>query len=148
MNEKEALDIYKKIRSRDLLGKDIKSFLEALIFLTNRSDYAEDEIYGWEKTVQVDLNDADNFYVKVENPLSDRPTLSIVYGDAESPETIISTDVDTFIGIMCGRVRVPPEYPRTFEVKGDNTQSMIFFQLLMLISQEFWEAQRQAEKKD
>lgn len=147
MNEEEALDIYKKIRSRNLLGKDLKTFLEALKFFTNRSEYAEDEIYGWEKVVQVNLSDDDNFYVKTDNPLSDHPKFCIIYGNAEAPDTTISTDIDTFTGIMCGRVRVPPKYPRIFEVKGDNTQSMIFFLLLMLISQEFWEEQRQAEIK-
>ena len=142
MKEKEALDIYKKIRNRDLKGKDLKPFLEALKYFTNKSEYAEDEIYGWEKIVQVNLSDADNFYVKTVNPLTEHPTLSIVYENSDSPDTTINTDVETFTGMMCGRVHMPPKYPRVFEVKGDNTQSMIFFILLMIITQEIWEEQR------
>ena len=147
MNEKEALDIFKKIRTRDLLKKDLKSFLEALMYSTNKSEYAEDEIYGWEKIVQVNLSDAENFYIKTDKPLSKHPKLLIEYGNAESPDTTINTDEDTFTGIMCGRVRLPIELPRVFEVKGDNTQSMIFFMLLMLIGQEFWEQERQKKTK-
>ena len=147
MNKEEALDIFKKIRSRDLLGKDLKLFLEALKYFTNKSKYAEDEIFGWEKIVQVSLSDAENFYVKTDKPLSEHPKLVIEYGNAEFPDTTINTDEDTFTGIMCGRVRLPSEPPRVFEVKGDNTQSMIFFMLLMLIGQEFWEQERQTKTK-
>ncbi len=146
MNEKEALDIFKKIRTRDLLKKDLKSFLEALMYSTNKSEYAEDEIYGWEKIVQVNLSDAENFYIKTDKPLSKHPKLLIEYGNAESPDTTINTDEDTFTGIMCGRTRISSEDPRIFEVKGDNSQSMIFFMLIMLIGQESWEQERQAKK--
>jgi hypothetical protein len=147
MNKEIALQIYRKIRSRDLFKEDLKPFLEALQYFTNQSEYAEDEIYGWEKVVQVNLSDAENFYVKTEKPLSEHPELIIEYGDAESPDTTINTDGDTFTGFICGRVRSPRVPPRVFEVKGDNTQSMIFFILLMLIGQEFWEQERQAKEK-
>ena len=142
MNEDDALEVFKKIRGRNLFGKDLKPFLEALKYFTNRSEYAEDEIYGWEKIVQVNLSDAENFYVKTDNPLGEHPKLVIEYGVAESPDTTIITDEDTFTGIMCGRTRISSEDPRIFEVKGDNSQSMIFFMLIMLIGQESWEQER------
>jgi len=142
MDEGEALDIYRKIRKRTLFGEDLKSFLEALRYFTNKSIYAEDEIYGWEKVVQVNLSDAENFYVKTDNPLNEHPKLAVVYGNAELPDTTIVTDVDTFTGIICGRLR-QGENGKSFEIRGDNTQSMIFFILLMLIGQEIWEQERQ-----
>ena len=142
MDEEEALDIFRKIRARTLFGEDLKSFLKALKYFANKSIYAEDEIYGWEKVVQVNLSDAENFFVKTDNPLSEYPKFAVVYGNAESPDTTIITDVDLFTGIMCGRFRLG-ENGRFFEVKGDNTQSMIFFILLMLIGQEIWEQERE-----
>jgi hypothetical protein len=147
MNEENALQIFKKIRSRELFKKDLKPFLEALKYFANKSKYAEDEIYGWEKVVQVNLSDAENFYVKAEKPLTEHPELVIEYGNAESSDTTIDTDEDTFTGIMCGRIRLPSAPPKVFEVKGDNTQSMIFFMLLMLIGQELWEQERQTKTK-
>ena len=141
MNENNALEIFGKIRRRDLFGKDLKPFLEALKYFTNKSEYAEDEIYGWEKVVQVNLSDGENFYVKTDKPLNEHPKLVVEFGNAESPDTTINTDQDTFTGVMCGRVRLPSD----FEVKGDNTQSMIFFILLMLIGQELWEQERQTK---
>ena len=147
MNEENALEIYRKIRSGNIFGKDLKPFLEMLKYFTNKSEYAEDEIFGWEKVVQVNLSDAENFYVKTDNPLGEHPKLVIEYGNAESPDTIVNTDKDSFTGIMCGRVFLPSDPPRVFEVKGDTTQSMIFFTLLMLIGQEFWEQERQTKTK-
>ncbi|MHA2186261.1 MAG: hypothetical protein ACXAAI_14805 [Promethearchaeota archaeon] len=144
MDEQEALNIFGKIRARSLFGEDLQPFLEALKYFTNNSEYAEDEIYGWEKIVQVKLDNGEDFYVKTENPLSEHPKFAVLYGNVESPDTTITTDLDTFTGIMCGRTRLG-DTGRLFEVKGDNSQSMIFFTLLMLIGQELWEQER--EKK-
>ncbi|MHA2472304.1 MAG: hypothetical protein ACXAES_03620 [Promethearchaeota archaeon] len=144
MEEQEALNIFGKIRARSLFGEDLQPFLEALKYFTNKSEYAEDEIYGWEKIVQVKLDDGEDFYVKTESPLSEHPKFAVLYGNAESPDTTITTDLDSFTGIMCGRTRLG-DTGGIFEVKGDNSQSMIFFTLLMLIGQELWEQKR--EKK-
>ncbi|MHA1885236.1 MAG: hypothetical protein ACW96S_09315 [Promethearchaeota archaeon] len=144
MDEQEALNIFGKIRARSLFGEDLQPFLEALKYFTNNSEYAEDEIYGWEKIVQVKLDNGEDFYVKTENPLSEHPKFAVLYGNVESPDPPPPPPLDTFTGIMCGRTRLG-DTGRLFEVKGDNSQSMIFFTLLMLIGQELWEQER--EKK-
>lgn len=147
MAEDNAIKIFMKIGTRQLFGDDLEPFLEALKYFANKSEYVEDEIYGWEKIVQINLRDADNFFVKTDKPLTEHSKLVIEYGNVDSPDTTITTDSDTFTGIMCGRARSSAENPEKFKVEGDNSQTFIFFMLLMLIGQEFTEQARQVEKK-
>jgi len=142
MNAEEALKVYRQIKDGRLFGEDLENFLDSLKFLSDNSEYVEEELYGWEKTVQVDLKDSKNFYLKTDYPFDDHPKLSINYGDAKSPDTVIISDVDTFTGIICGRAqRIAGS--RDFRVEGDGTQAGIFFMLLRIIGQEFTEQKRQ-----
>ena len=147
MIEDNALKIFMKIGNKTLFGKDLEPFLEALKYFTNKSEYAEDELYGWEKIVQVNLRDAENFYLKTDEPFAEHPKLAIEYGNADSPHTTLISDADTLTGIICGRVRLFSANSDVFRIKGDNTQAVIFFKLLMLIEQEFVEQERQAKTK-
>ena len=133
-----------KMGKRELFGIHLQSFLDALKYLTNKSEYAEDELYGWEKVVQVNLRDTENFYIKTDKPFAEHPKLVIKRGSAEDPDTTIFTDGDTFTGIMCGRVNLFMANPDTFRIEGDNTQAYIFFMLLRLTRQEHVEQKRQA----
>jgi hypothetical protein len=135
-----------KMGKRELYGKHLQTFLDVLKYLTDTSEYAEDELYGWEKIVQVNLKDRENFYIKTNNPFAEHPKLEIKQGNTEFPDSIINTDGDTFTGIMCGRVYLSMENAGTFRVEGDNTQALIFFMLLRLTRQEHIEQKRQAEK--
>lgn len=132
-----------KMRRRELFGKDIQSFLDALKYLTDKSEYAEDELYGWEKIVQVNLRDNENFFVKTDKPFAEHPKLEIKQGNADSPDTTIITDGDTFTGIMCGRDIFLRENPDIFKIVGDETQAPIFFMLLRLTRQEHVEQKKQ-----
>ena len=142
MNTETALKIYRQIKDRKLYGEDLETYLEVLKYFTNKSEYAEEELYGWEKTVQVNLRDAKDFYLKTQEPFAEHPKLEIKYGNADSPDTIIISDADTFTGIMCGRAQGFTG-SREFRVEGDGTQAGIFFMLLRLIGQEFTEQKRQ-----
>ncbi|MBA7615116.1 hypothetical protein ES703_22393 [subsurface metagenome] len=147
MKSDNAMKIFKKMWSKQLFGKDLETFLEVLKHSTNKSEYAEDELYGWEKVVQVNLKDAENFYLKVDEPFAEHPKLVIEQGNADSPDTTIITDGDTLTGIISGRIRLSQENSELFKVKGDQTQGSIIFILLMIIGQEFVEQERQAEAK-
>jgi len=142
MNAEKAFKTYRQIKDRKLFGEDLENFLDSLKFLSDNSEYIEEELYGWEKTVQVDLEDAKNFYLKTDNPFDEHPKLLINYGDAKSPDTIIISDVDTFTGVMCGRAQRFTG-PRDYKVEGDRTQAGIFFMLLRIVGQEFTEKKRQ-----
>ncbi|KKK42522.1 hypothetical protein LCGC14_1100780 [marine sediment metagenome] len=142
MNAEKAIKTYRQIKDGKLFGEDLEAFLDSLKFLSDNSEYAEEELYGWEKTVQVNLKDARNFYLRTDNPFDEHPKLSINYGDKKSPDTIIISDVDTFTGIICGRAQGFTG-SREFRVEGDGTQAGIFFMLLRLIGQEFTEQKRQ-----
>ena len=133
-----------KMGKRELYGEHLQSFLDVLKYLTDTSEYAEDELYGWEKIVQVNLKDREDFYIKTDNPFAEHPKLEIKQGNAEYPDTIINTDGDTFTGIMCGRVYLSRETANTFRIEGDNTQALIFFMLLRLTRQEHVEKKKQA----
>ncbi len=143
MNDETALKIYRQIKDRKLYGEDLETFLEVIKYFTDKSEYAEEELYGWEKIVQINLKDGKNFYLKTQEPFAEHPKLEIKYGNADSPDTIIISDVDTFTGIICGRTPRFMEGSRVFRVEGDSTQAGIFFMLLMLIGQEFTEQKRQ-----
>ncbi len=143
----KAMEIFKKIGNKELFGKDLETFLDVLKYFTNKSEYAEDELYGWEKIVQVNLRDAENFYLKTDEPFAKHPKLAIEYGNADSPNTTIITDKDTFTGIICERIYSFSAKSEVFRIKGDNTQAPIFFMLLKLIGQEFAEQERQGETK-
>lgn len=140
MNDETALKIFRQIKNRKLFGEDLEAFLDVLKYFTDKSEYAEEELFGWEKIVQIKLKDAKNFYLKTEEPFAEHPKLAIQYGNSDSPDTIIISDVDTFTGVICGRIQVSAE---VFRVEGDRTQAGIFFMLLMLIAQEFTEQKRQ-----
>jgi hypothetical protein len=142
MNAEKALKIYRQIKDGRLFGEDLEFFLESLKFFSDNSEYVEEELYGWEKTVQVDLKDAKNFYVKTNNPFDEHPKLSINYGEVNNPDTIIISDVDTFTGVICGRAQRFTG-PREYRVEGDETQAGIFFMLLRIVGQEFTEQKRQ-----
>ena len=142
MNAENAIKTFRQIKDGRLFGEDLETFLDSLKFLSDNSEYAEEELYGWEKTVQVDLKDAKNFYLRTDNPFDEHPKLSINYGNIKSPDTIIISDVDTFTGIICGRAQKFTG-SREFRVEGDRTQAGIFFMLLRLIGQEFTEQKRQ-----
>lgn len=142
MNAEKALKTYRQIKDGRLFGEDLEIFLDSLKFFSDNSEYVEDELYGWEKTVQIDLEDSKNFYLKTDKPFDEHPKLSINYGDAKSPDTIIISDIDTFTGVICGRVQRFTG-PMNFRVEGDKTQSGIFFMLLRIIGQEFTEKKRQ-----
>ena len=133
-----------KMGNRELYGEHLQSFLDVLKYLTDTSEYAEDELYGWEKIVQVNLKDRENFYIQTDNPFAEHPKLEIKQGNAAHPDTIINTDGDTFTGIMCGRVYLSRETADTFRIEGDNTQALIFFMLLRLTRQEHVENKKQA----
>ena len=133
-----------KMGKRELYGEHLQSFLDVLKYLTDTSEYAEDELYGWEKIVQVNLKDREDFYIKTDNPFAEHPKLEIKQGNAEYPDTIINTDGDTFTGIMCGRIYLSRETADTFRIEGDNTQALIFFMLLRLTRQEHVEKKKQA----
>lgn len=133
-----------KMGKRELYGEHLQSFLDVLKYLTDTSEYAEDELYGWEKIVQVNLKDREDFFIKTDNPFAEHPKLEIKQGNAEYPDTIINTDGDTFTGIMCGRVYLSRETADTFRIEGDNTQALIFFMLLRLTRQEHVEKKKQA----
>ena len=130
-----ATEIFEKLENNNLLDVDLESFLEVFKYFTNKSEYAEDELYGWEKIVQVNLRDSENFYVKTEDPFAEHPKLAIEYGNADSPDTTIFADRDSFTGIICGRLYMFMLRER-FKIEGDNTQAAIFFMLLRLIEQE------------
>jgi hypothetical protein len=139
-------EVLGKMRKRELNGKHLQSFLDVLKYLTDISDYAEDELYGWEKIVQVNLKDAENFYIKTDIPFGKHPKLEIKQGNADHPDAIITTDGDTFTGIMCGRIYLSRETSDIFRIEGDNTQALIFFMLLRLTRQEHIEKKKQEEK--
>lgn len=132
--------MFKQIKTGKLYGANLRTFLEVLKYLTDKSEYAEEELFGWEKIVQIKLIDDIDFYLKTEGPFSEHPKLAIKYGNSDSPDTIIISDVDTFTGVICGRKQVNAE---KFNIEGDRTQAGIFFMLLMLIAQEFTEQKRQ-----
>jgi len=138
MNTDIATEIFKKLVNRNLLDEDLESFLDVFKYFTNKSEYAEDELYGWEKIVQVNLRDSEDFYLKTDHPFAEHPKLAIEYGDADSPDTIITADRDTLTGIICGRL-YPFMVEERFKIEGDNTQAAIFFTLLRLIEQELTE---------
>jgi hypothetical protein len=138
----KAMKIFKKIENKKLFGKDLETFLDVLKYFTNKSEYAEDELYGWEKIVQVNLRDAENFYLKTDEPFAEHPKLAIEYGNVNSPDTTIITDGNTLTGIICGRTYSSMAKSEFFRIKGDNTQAGIFFMLLSLIGQEFAEQER------
>ena len=142
MNAEKALKTFRQIKDGRLFGEDLETFLDSLKFLSDNSEYVEEELYGWEKTVQVDLKDAKNFYVKTDNPFDEHPKLSINYGDVKSPDTIIISNVDTFTGVICGRAQRFAGLG-DFRVEGDGTQAGIFFLLLRIVGQEFTEQKRQ-----
>ncbi len=142
MNAEKALKTYRQIKDGRLFGEDLDIFIEMLKYFTDRSEYVEEELYGWEKTVQVDLRDSKNFYLKTEDPFAEHPKLTINLGNADSPDTIIISDLDTFTGIICGRAQRFAS-PGNFRVEGDGTQAGIFFMLLRVIGQEFTEQKRQ-----
>lgn len=141
INDK-ATEIFQKLANRNLLGDDLESFLDVLKYFTNKSEYAEDELYGWEKIVQVNLRDSVNFYIKTEELFAEHPKLAIEYGDVVSPETVITTDRDSLTGIISGRL-YPFMVRERFKIEGDNTQAHIFFMLLWLIEQELTEQEKQ-----
>ncbi|MHA2391545.1 MAG: hypothetical protein ACXAEX_06220 [Promethearchaeota archaeon] len=93
------------------------------------------------------MKDSEDFYVRTDKPLSEHPKLITKFGNANSPDTIISTNKDTFTGVMCGRVPMGTLSPEDFKIEGDNTQAFIFFILMMITGQEFAELERQAEKR-
>lgn len=138
MINETATKIFDKLANRNLLDEDLEVFLEVFKDLTNKSEYAEDELYGWEKIVQVNLRDSENFYIKTDKPFAEHPKLAIEYGDSDSPDTIISADRDTLTGIISGRL-YPFMVGERFKIKGDNTQAVIFSVLLRLIEQELTE---------
>ncbi len=131
----KALEIFKKLEDRNLLDEDLESFLEVFKYLTNKSEYAEDELYGWEKIVQIKLRDSENFYLKTDAQFTEHPKLVIDYGDADSPDSIITADRDSLTGVISGRL-YPFMVSDRFKIEGDNTQAVIFFMLLRLIEQE------------
>lgn len=143
----KAKRVLGKMGKKELYGKHLQPFLDVLKYLTNKSEYAEDELYGWEKVVQVNLRDTENFYIKTNKPFAEHPKLVIKQGNADNPDATIITDGDTFTGIMCGRANLFRENPDIFRIEGDDTQVYIFFMLLRLTRQEHVEQQRQAEAK-
>jgi hypothetical protein len=147
LNAEIALKVYRQIKDRRLFGEDLDIFLDSLKFLSDNSEYVEEELYGWEKTVQIDLKDGKNFYLKADHPFNEHPKLSINYGDVESPDTIIISDLDTFTGVICGRAQGFTS-SREFRVEGDETQAGIFFMLLRIVGQEFTEQKRQRLSKE
>ena len=142
MIDEKAIEIFKKLANNNLLGDDLESFLDVFKYFTNKSEYAEDELYGWEKIVQVNLRDSENFYIKTEKPFAEHPKLAIEYGDADSPDTVIIADRDALTGIISGRL-YPFMVEERFKIEGDNTQAHIFFMLLWLIEQELTEKEKQ-----
>ncbi|KKN58073.1 hypothetical protein LCGC14_0555890 [marine sediment metagenome] len=147
MNAETAVKTFRQIKDGKLFGEDLETFLEVLKYFTNKSEYAEEELYGWEKIVQVKLRDAKDFYLKTNNPFTEHPKLDIKYGNVHSPDTTIISDVDTFTGIMCGRAQRFTEGSMLFRIEGDGTQASIFFMLIRLIAQEFTEQKRQGLMK-
>ena len=138
MIDDKAAEIFEKLANRNLFGNDLESFLDVFKYYTNKSEYAEDELYGWERIVQVNLRDSENFYIKTEDPFAEHPKLAIKYGNADSPDTVITADRDSLTGIISGRLYSFMVKER-FKIEGDNTQAVIFFMLLRLIEQELTE---------
>ena len=135
--------ILMKLGNQTLGKEDLEDFLEVLKFLSNQSVFVEDELYGWDKAVQVNLKDSNDFYIKTDNPFGKHPKLVIEFGKAESPDTTIITDGDTLTGVICGRISIFGGLrPEIYKVEGNRGQAFIILVILMILEQEFSDKQK------
>ena len=129
-------DIVSKIVRGKLAKEDLGDYFEALVQYCSHSGYAEDETYGWDKELQFILNDDEDFYLKVENPFSDHPKLTVIPGYAKNPHSTIISDSATFTGIICGRIRYSEINPGSYKVDGVYSSYTLFITLTRMMVKE------------
>ena len=77
----KALEIERKRVEGTIGPNDVFDYLKGLSWISNQSVYAEDELYGLEKTIQFNLTGIKEIWLKVENN-----KLYIGEGKIESPD--------------------------------------------------------------
>ncbi len=115
------------------MKEDLEGFLNSLTWYVNQSGFAEDEIYGWNKQVQFILEDSEDFFFSVKEPLSDHPVLTVNYGSVKSPHTMIKTDTDILMGLLCRRIRYSSLNPESYVVEGDFFNYQLFLILMNMM---------------
>jgi len=129
-------DIYTKLTTKDLVADDLGEFLRVLKALADRSLLVQDELYGWDQSIQFVLEDEEDFYVAAKDILSSTPQLVIEPGRIDSPTASVTTDADTLTGVLCGRIARRSISPGKWVQKGNGIAVLMMHVIVTIAVQE------------
>jgi putative sterol carrier protein len=100
---KEAL--MDKIDDGSFGVEDLLSYMKLFLEVCNESEDVEEEIEGWDRTFQFEMDGTDDFWLKVEEGKS-----SSEVGTLPEPDLTLTMAADTAAGIFTGEIDATSAY--------------------------------------
>lgn len=97
MNEELKQRLAKKIGDSEFSATDLPDFLTAFCEISNEAEDIQSEVQGWSVKLQLDITDADKFWLKATDG-----TFTSGTGSIDAPDTTLRTTGDVAARVFTG----------------------------------------------
>ena len=97
MNEELKQQLAKKISESEFSASDLPDFLTAFCEISNEAEDIQSEAKGWSANLQLDITDADKFWLKAADG-----TFTSGTGSIDAPDTTLRTNGDVAARVFTG----------------------------------------------
>ena len=97
MNEELKQRLAKKINDSEFSATDLPDFLTAFCEISNEAEDIQSEVQGWSVKLQLDITDADKFWLKATDG-----TFTSGTGSIDTPDTTLRTTGDVAARVFTG----------------------------------------------
>ena len=97
MNEELKQRLAKKISESEFSASDLPDFLTAFCEISNEAEDIQTEVQGWSVKLQLDITDADKFWLQATDG-----TFASGTGSIDAPDTTLRTSGDVAARVFTG----------------------------------------------
>ena len=120
MNEELKQQLAKKISESEFSASDLPDFLTAFCEISNEAEDIQSEAQGWSAKLQLDITDADKFWLKATDG-----TFTSGTGSIDAPDTTLRTTGDVAARVFTGEKDATAAYMEgSLKVDGKLTDAL------------------------